>query len=115
MWNEAPIYRRGLTFNKVVSSSIEYHIFTSQFPLFFHEAHGQDLPSKSLNLFPLLFASPLTPFGRNSLCMCGKFVSSFSFGKYHDTFMHKIFSLSLGMLGAQGHLEKASRSFSIYS
>ena len=28
--NEGSIYRRGITFNKVVSSSIEYHIFMSK-------------------------------------------------------------------------------------
>ena len=113
--NEAPIYRRGLTFNKVVSSSIEYHIFMSQFPFFLHEVHGQDISSKSLDLFPLLFASPLTILGRPPCASICKFVSSFSFGKYLDTFMHKIFSLPMGMLGAYGLLERASKSFAVCS
>ena len=72
-------------------------------------SHGQRSLLEGLDLFSFLFiALPLTHLAEIPIAMHRKFVSSFSFGKYLDTFMHKIFSLSLRYLGAHHPKEKVN-------
>ena len=127
MWgNEAPIYRRGLTFNKVVSSSIEYHIFMSKYCPFPSYSTRPRQPSRRPGFvsfyvpclaFFLLGRFPLRHSANTRLLealICFQFCSWLAFSLNMAEVPYASLCKFVSSFSFGKYLEGASRTFFIY-